>query len=62
MVLFNIEIKSRCGLCSETIVFWTSSIKRHFEINHKEIPELNISERIEVISQYFEVIENQSNL
>ncbi|XP_025203226.1 zinc finger BED domain-containing protein 5-like [Melanaphis sacchari] len=54
--------KSRCGLCSEIIVSRTSSIKRHFETNHKEISELNITERKEVISQRLKVIENQSNL
>jgi len=54
--------KSRCGLCSEVIVSRTSSIKRHFETNHKEISELNITERKEVISQRLKVIENQSNL
>jgi len=54
--------KNRCGLCSEVIVSRTSSIKRHFEINHKEISELNIAERKEVISQRLKVIENQSNL
>ncbi|XP_025191149.1 zinc finger BED domain-containing protein 5-like [Melanaphis sacchari] len=54
--------KSRCGLYSEIIVSRTSSIKRHFETNHKEILELNITERKEVISQRLKVIENQSNL
>ena len=54
--------KSRCGLCSEVVVSRTSSIKRHFETNHKEISELNITERKEVISQRLKVIENQSNL
>lgn len=55
--------KSRCGLCSEIIVCRTSSIKRHFETNHKEISELNIAERKEVISQRLKVtLEYQSNL
>jgi hypothetical protein len=44
------EDKSRCGLCSEVIVSRTSSIKRYFETNQKEILELNITERKEVIS------------
>ncbi|XP_050532646.1 zinc finger BED domain-containing protein 5-like [Daktulosphaira vitifoliae] len=54
--------QSRCGLCSEVIVSRTFSIKRHFETNHKEISELNIAERKEVISQRLKAIENQSNL
>ncbi|XP_055380766.1 zinc finger BED domain-containing protein 5-like [Condylostylus longicornis] len=54
--------KSRCGLCSEVIVCRTSSIKRHFETNHREISEKNIAERRELISQRLKDVEKQSNL
>lgn len=43
---------------SEVIVSQTSSIERHFEMNHQEMSELNIAETKEVISQRFKVIEN----
>lgn len=54
--------KSQCDLCYEVIVSRRSSIKRHFETNHKEISELNIAKKKEVISQRLKDIKNQSNL
>ncbi|GFV94408.1 general transcription factor II-I repeat domain-containing protein 2A [Trichonephila clavipes] len=41
--------KAVCVLCSGTVVCRTSSVKRHFEINHKSFYEKNKSEQKELI-------------
>lgn len=41
--------KALCVLCSESVVSRTSSVKRHFDTNHKSVAELGVAERKEFL-------------
>ena len=43
--------KALCVLCSDTVVCRTSSVKRHFETNHKDLNLKTKEEQKEVISK-----------
>ncbi|MBN3284796.1 GTD2B protein, partial [Polyodon spathula] len=43
--------KALCVICNESVVYRTSSVKRHFDTNHKNITDLNESERKEFLQR-----------
>lgn len=53
--------KAQCIFCSESVVFRTSSVKRHFETCHKWVLEKSVDEKKEIISKKLKEINVQAS-
>ena len=52
--------KALCILCSDSVVSRTSSVRHHFETNHKSVAELNEAERKEFLQEKLKKYHAQS--